>query len=132
MAREQYNTPTFTELLNRLNIVVGDNFKIVKDLQTLNPKDFDFVVLDSKDDMDIQLHSFVKLKEKYPTQSFIMISQGTKNGDFTGTGRWRNVVDVMVYAENGIIKTGLDKNRWGGTGELSINWFVTNLRVWSQ
>lgn len=120
VAREQYNTPTFTELLNRLNIVVGDNFKIVKELGTLNPKDFDFVVLDSKDDMDIELKSFVKLKEKYPQQSFLMISQGTKKGDFTGTGRWRNVVDVMIYAENGVIKTGLDKNRWGGSGEMRV------------
>lgn len=120
VAREQYNTPTFTELLNRLNIVVGDNFKIVKDFNVLNPREFDFVVLDSKDDMDIQLHSFVKLKEKHPAQSFIMISQGTKDGNFTGTGRWRNVVDVMVFAENGIIKTGHDKNRWGGSGEMKV------------
>jgi len=120
VAREQYNTPTFTELLNRLNISVGDNFKIVKDLLTLNAKDFDFVVLDSKDDMDIQIKSFVDLKEQYPQQSFIMISQGTKKGDFTGTGRWRNVVDVMVFAENGVIKTGLDKNRWGGAGEFRV------------
>lgn len=120
VAREQYNTPTFTELLNRLNIVVGENFKIVKDIDVLNPKDFDFVVLDSKDDMNIELPSFVKLKEKYPTQSFIMISQGTKDGNFTGTGRWRNVVDVMVFAEKGLIKTGMDKNRWGGSGEMRI------------
>lgn len=120
VAREQYNTPTFTELLNRLNIVVGENFKIVKDIDVLNPKDFDFVVLDSKDDMNIELPSFVKLKEKYPAQSFIMISQGTKDGNFTGTGRWRNVVDVMVFAEKGVIKTGMDKNRWGGSGEMKL------------
>lgn len=120
VAREQFDTPTFTELLNRLNIVVGDNFQIVKDLNVLNPKNFDFVVLDSKDDMELELDNFVELKENYPNQSFIMISQGTKKGDFTGTGRWRNVVDVMILADNGIIKTGMDKNRWGGAGEIKI------------
>lgn len=120
VAREQYNTPTFTELLNRLNIVVGENFKIVKDLDVLNPKSFDFVVLDSKDDMNIELPAFVALKGEFPSQSFIMISQGTKDGNFTGTGRWRNVVDVMVFAEKGIIKTGMDKNRWGGSGVMKL------------
>jgi hypothetical protein len=120
IAREQYNTPTFTDLLNRLNIEVGDNFKIVKDLNVLNPADYDFVVLDSKDDMDIQLPHFKNLKSRYPDQSFIAISQGTKTGDFTGKGQWRNAVDVMVYAENGTIYTGQDKNRWGGAGQMKI------------
>ncbi|MDP1800839.1 MAG: hypothetical protein Q8L81_05775 [Bacteroidota bacterium] len=120
VAREQYNTPTFTELLNRLNIDVGNNFQIVKDLKVLNPKNFDFIVLDSKDDMEIGLAEFVTLKEKYSHQSFILISQATKDGNFTGNGRWRNVVDVMLYAEKGILKSGIDKNRWGGSAELQI------------
>jgi hypothetical protein len=49
-----------------------------------------------------------------------VLSQATKNGNFTGTEKWRNEVDVMLLAENGIIYSGKDKNRWGGAGEMRI------------
>lgn len=120
VAGEQFGTPTFTELLKRLNIAAGNNFKIVDSLNRLNPKDFDFVVLDSKDHVGIDLEAFLELKKQYPKQSFIILSQATKSGNFTGSEKWRNEVDVMLLAENGTIKSGEDKNRWGGTGEMRI------------
>lgn len=120
VAGEQYNTPTFTELMNRLNIVAGDNFKIVGSINTLNPADFDFVVLDSKDHLEINVDQFITLMKQYPGQSFIVLSQAVKSGNFTGRERWRNTVDVMVQADQGIVRTGHDKNRWGGAGEMKI------------
>lgn len=120
VAGEQFNTPTFTALLNRLNIVAGANFQIVGKIDTLNPADFDFIVLDSKDQLEIKIDDFLRLKEKYSDKSFIVLSQGIKTGSFTGKERWRNIVDVMVQVENGIAKTGIDKNRWGGIGEMKI------------
>lgn len=120
VAGEQFGTPTFTELLKRLNITAGDNFKIVDSLNRLNPTDFDFVVLDSKDHVGIDLETFLELKKQYPKQSFIILSQATKAGNFTGSEKWRNEVDVMLLAENGIVKSGEDKNRWGGSGEMQV------------
>lgn len=120
VAGEQFGTPTFKELLTRLNITAKDNFKIVDSLQRLNPKDFDFVVLDSKDNVGVELPAFRELKKKYPGQSFIILSQATKAGNFTGSEKWRNEVDVMLLAENGVIKSGQDKNRWGGAGEMKV------------
>lgn len=120
VAGEQFNTPTFTQLLNRLNINAGDNFKIVKSLDTLNPADFDFIVLDSKDYLEIDADDFLALLQQYPGKSFIVLSQSVKTGNFTGKERWRNIVDVMLLAENGVIRCGHDKNRWGGSGEVDI------------
>ncbi len=120
VAGEQFGTPTFTELLKRLNITAGNNFKIVDSLKRLNPKDFDFVVLDSKDHVGVDLDTFLELKKQYPKQSFIILSQATKAGNFTGSEKWRNEVDVMLLAENGVIKSGQDKNRWGGAGEMNV------------
>ena len=120
VAGEQFGTPTFKELLTRLNITAKDNFKIVDSLQRLNPKDFDFVVLDSKDNVGVELPAFRELKKKCPGQSFIILSQATKAGNFTGSEKWRNEVDVMLLAENGVIKSGQDKNRWGGAGEMKV------------
>ena len=120
VAGEQYNTPTFKALLNWLNIQGNDDFVIVKDLGEVNPKDFDFIALDSKDSLGIDVKDFRELKKAYPDQSFIISSQGTKTGDFTGSGQWRNEVDTMIYCERGIAKTTEDKNRWGGKGEMEI------------
>ncbi len=120
VAGEQYNTPTFTELVKRLNIIGNKDFVIVKDLNALNPSGFDFVALDSKDSLGINVEDFRELKNVYPNQSFLVSSQGTKTGDFTGSGQWRNEVDTMIYCEAGIAKTDNDKNRWGGKGEMRI------------
>lgn len=120
VAAEQYGTPAFKELLKRTGIVGGENLKIVKDLQTLNPADFTFVVLDSKDSLNIGTPEFTELVKKYPDQSFIILSQGTKAKNFTGDGNWRNLVDVMIKCDNGLISTLSDKNRWGGHSELRI------------
>jgi hypothetical protein len=119
VAGEQYNTPTFKALLNRLNFSAGANFKIVPGLEGHNLDEYDFIVLDSKDHVGIELPQFIELKKRHPKQSFIILSQSTKAGNYTGTGKWRNVVDVMLLAQHGIIKqTG--KNRWGGNGEMKV------------
>jgi DNA repair protein RadC len=119
VAGEQYNTPTFKALLNRLNFSAGNNFKIVPGLEGHNLDEYDFIVLDSKDHVGIELPQFIEIKKRYPEQSFIILSQSTKAGNYTGTGKWRNVVDVMLHAQQGLIKqTG--KNRWGGNGEMKV------------
>ena len=119
VAGEQFNTPTFKALLNRLNISAGDNFKIVPGIEGQQLEDWDFIVLDSKDHVGIELPQFIGLKRQYPARSFIILSQSTKTGNFTGSGKWRNVVDVMLFAKDGVIKqTG--KNRWGGIGEMRV------------
>lgn len=120
VAGEQYNTPTFKELLIWLNINGNKDFAVSPDLNEYNPADFHFVALDSKDSLDLSVNDFRELKKAYKHQSFIISSQGTKDGDFTGSGKWRNEVDTMIYCEKGIAKTTDDKNRWGGRGEMNI------------
>lgn len=120
VAGEEFNTPTFTDLVKRLNISANEDFVIVKDLSTLNLADFDFVALDSKDSLGIEVEDFRQLKKDYPNQSFIISSQGTKSGNFTGSGQWKNEVDTMIHCENGVARTMNNKNRWGGKGEMHL------------
>lgn len=121
VAGEQFDTPPFKELLIRLNISGGDNFKIVDKFDRLNPKDFDFVVLDSKDSLEIEVEQFAQIKANYPKQSFVVIPHATKAGSFRGREQWRNLVDVVIHCKEGIARTGNgEKNRWGGRGEVKI------------
>lgn len=84
------------------------------DLNAINVKHFNVIVIDSKDSVSMDHIQFKKLQEQYPAQSFAILSQATKDGGFTGSEKWRNLVDCMIYCENGIASTGVDKNRWGG------------------
>ena len=120
-AGEQYATPVFAKMLKRLKIVDSPNFVIVKNIRVHDLNNFDIIVLDSKDSLSIELPGFLELRKKYPKQSFVVLSQSTKNGDFTGSEKWRNEVDTMIVCENGKAYTNRDKNRWGGgSGEIKI------------
>ncbi len=120
IAGEQYNTPPFTKLLNELDIKGNSNFQIVGELGALKLSDFDLIVFDTKDSLEMDVAKFLELKQEFQNQSFMIISHSNKDGDYRGDGRWRNVVDVMINSENGRIFTGVDKNRWGGRGEMLI------------
>lgn len=120
VAGEQHRTPVFSKMLDRLKIQDSPNFTIVKRIDNLNPKDFDIMVIDSKDSLDYQLEDFKHQREQNPNLSFVILSQGTKSGSFTGTEKWRNEVDTLVYCESMVAYTNRDKNRWGGSAEIAI------------
>lgn len=126
VAGEQYNTPVFRDMLIRLKIEDSPFFTIVRSLDLIDIKNYDIIVIDSKDSLGYTLDQFTADKKKYPKQSFLILSQGTKAGDFTGSEKWRNEVDTMIYCENLIAYTNKDKNRWGGSHEVDILSITTN------
>lgn len=120
VAGEQYGTPVFSKMLKRLGITDLDTFVIAKDLVSIDPKQYQVIVIDSKDSLGIDHLQFESLQKKYPQLSWAILSQATKDGGFTGSEKWRNLVDTMIYCENGTAKTGTDKNRWGGKGQIRV------------
>lgn len=120
VAGEQKDTPVFTDMLDRLKIQDTEKFGIVKRVGTHNLNNYDILVIDSKDSIDYTLEDFKKQREDHPHLSFVILSQATKNGGFTGTEKWRNEVDTLVLCESLIAYTNRDKNRWGGSSEIKI------------
>lgn len=112
-------TPTFEKLLTRLKLKDVGNFTIAPDLN-LDLTPFDVISIDSKDSANITVDDFIQLNKKYPGKSWIILSQSTKDGSFTGSERWRNEIDTMIFCDQGVATTGIDKNRWGGKGEIKI------------
>ena len=120
-AGEQYGTPTFTELLKKVNISGGANFKIVKSLSTLPIANFDVIVIDSKESANLNKSSdFKQLRDAYPDKIWIITSQGLKSGEYKGDGQWLNEVETFIYCENGKASTIDEKNRWGGKAEIRL------------
>lgn len=122
VAGEQFNTPSFTKLLNLVNITGGDNFKIVKSLNTLPIADFDVIVIDSKESVGMKSsEDFKTLRDTHPDKLYIITSQGTKSGDFRGDEKWQNEVETMIYCKDLKASTVGEKNRWGGKAEVKIS-----------
>jgi antirestriction protein ArdC len=120
VAGEQFATPVFSKMLQRLKIEDSPNFVIVKSIETVPLKGFDFIVIDSKDSLNFELNDFIALKKNNPNLSFVILSQATKDGGFTGSEKWRNEVDTLLYCEDLVVHSNLDKNRWGGSAQFSI------------
>lgn len=121
VAGEQFNTPTFTELLRKVNITGSDTFKIVRSLNSLPIANYKVIVIDSKDSVGLTRSAdFNELRNTYPDKIWIITSQGTKAGDFTGDEKWRNEVDTLIYCERGVAYTINEKNRWGGKAEIKL------------
>lgn len=121
IAGEQFGTPTFKELLKKTNVTGGDNFKIVKTLTALPIADYNVIVIDSKESVNMDnSQDFKALRDTYPDKIYIITSQGTKSGNFRGDEKWKNEVDTMIYCEKGIASTLEQKNRWGGKAEIKL------------
>lgn len=120
VAGEQYGTPVFSKMLQRLKIQDNSNFVIARNLNSIDIKNFDVIVIDSKDSLNMDHIQFKSLQDKFPKQSWAILSQATKDKGFTGSEKWRNLVDCMIYCENGTAQTGIDKNRWGGKGQIKV------------
>lgn len=120
VAGEQKDTPVFTKMVNRLKIQDSKNLGFVKRVENHDLNNYDILVIDSKDSINYTLEDFIKQREQYPHLSFVILSQATKNGGFTGTEKWRNEVDSLIFCEKMMAYTNRDKNRWGGSSEIKI------------
>jgi hypothetical protein len=117
VAGESFGTPVFKQLIIDAGIKGNDKFHIVPDLRGQNLAAYDFIVLDSKDSLKLDIEQFRSLKKNHPKLSFIVLSQGKKDGDYRGSEEWRNEVDTLInFPERGKASTADDngKNRWGG------------------
>ncbi len=79
---------------------------------------YDFVFIDSVTSTGIDPDKLKKLKELYPTTSFILVFQTTKEGNFRGSKEWEHEVDVVVKFENGMAT--VEKSRFGAKGLTKI------------
>lgn len=79
---------------------------------------YDVIVLDSADTLNLTPRDVLKMREKYPSKSFVTIHKVTKDGQFRGSKDWEHDCDTTVIINNGVAKA--DKNRFGGRGEIAV------------
>lgn len=80
---------------------------IIKNIQ---PEVYNFIFIDSLDNMRIDAEKMRKIRERYKNSALITISQSTKDGKIRGSNELVHDCDISVCVENGIAKT--PKNRF--------------------
>jgi hypothetical protein len=118
ISSEEHDATTLTTLVNQLLNPIPKNLDFVPNLKTTDLSNYDFIVLDSVNDLDLKLDDFKELKKKYPTTAFILILQHTKDGDYRGGKDWEHDIQIGAKVENGVVT--VYRNRYGIKGSFDF------------
>lgn len=120
---EEFGAASLSEKIKRLN-VKGVDF--AGNIQGIDLSQYQFVFLDSINDMRMNLMDFKELKAKYPNTAFILILQSTKSGSFKGGQEWPHEVEIQIEGfknSEGQSIAKVIKNRYlhkDSTGEFDV------------
>ncbi|HPE55592.1 MAG TPA: AAA family ATPase [Bacteroidales bacterium] len=118
VASEEGFTYTLREKFDRLN-AFSENIDITYKLPS-NFKDYDFIFIDSVNELGIDPDQVAKLiaKARQSQISIIFIYRATKDGKYKGLSENEHLVDVSIKVENGVTQNL--KNRFGGQGRMGV------------
>lgn len=116
VSSEEFGAASLTQRLQELEIV-SERLFFASDLS--KPlDDYDFVIIDSVNDLGVTLSEFQKMRETYPLTAFVVVLQHTKSGDYRGGKDWEHEVEIGAEVIDGVIY--VYRNRYGVKGILDI------------
>jgi len=122
---EEGFSKTFKDKFSNNN--AESKFLDVADLRTFDdinrevpPESYNFIFIDSLDNMKIDADKMKKIRERYKNSALITISQSTKDGKMRGSYEIVHDCDIAVKVESGIAAT--TKNRFKEKG-MTMNVF---------
>jgi predicted ATP-dependent serine protease len=74
-------------------------------------EDYDFVIIDSVNDLNLDLMDYKEIRDIYYKKAFISVLQYTKSGDFRGGLDWEHEMDISCRITAGVVT--VNKNRYG-------------------
>lgn len=118
ISSEEHEASTLTDKVNELLRPKPTNLDFAPDLRTPDLSKYDFIILDSVNDLGLKLDDFKKLKKENPHAAFILILQHTKDGDYRGGKDWEHDIQIAAKVENGVVT--VYRNRYGVKGSLDF------------
>lgn len=125
ISSEEYAASTLTEKINELLNPFPHNLHFAEKLSNVNLGDYDFVVLDSVNDLGLSLHDYKVLRKSNPNTAFILVLQHTKDGSYRGGKDWEHELEIAGQVENGTIT--IYRSRYGVKG--ATNFFDTPMQT---
>lgn len=123
ISSEEFAASTMTEKVNTLLNPFPANLEFAENLKDPQLSNYDFIILDSVNDLGLQLQDYKDLRAKYPNTAFILILQHTKAGHYRGGKDWEHEIEIGGEVVNGVIT--IYRNRYGVKG--SLNFFTDTL-----
>lgn len=118
ISSEEYAASTMTTKINELLNPIPANLFFSPNLKEPDLSQYDFIILDSVNDLGLKLQDFKTLRKDHPNTSFILILQHTKDGQYRGGKDWEHEVEVAGEVENGVLT--IYRNRYGVKGSMDF------------
>lgn len=116
---EEFSASTMTDKINDLIYPYPENLEFAASLREPILSNYNFIILDSVNDLGLRIQDFKALKKDNPNSAFILILQHTKDGQYRGGKDWEHEVEIAGSVESGVIT--VYRNRYGVKG--SYNFF---------
>jgi hypothetical protein len=118
ISSEEHDASTLTDKINELLPTKPDNLHFAPDIESADLSQYDFVILDSVNDLGLKLEDFKQLKKENSHAAFILILQHTKDGGYRGGKDWEHDTQIAAKVENGLVT--VYRNRYGVKGTLNF------------
>jgi predicted ATP-dependent serine protease len=118
VSSEEHGASTLVKKINALLPVRPSRLDFAANLTEPDLSQYDFIVLDSVNNLKLKLDDFKQLKKDHPQTSFIVVLQHTKEGNYRGGKDWEHDIEMAVKVEHGI--ANVYRTRYGVYGTLDF------------
>lgn len=118
ISSEEHEASTLTDKINELLKPKPAHLVFAPNLEFVDLEDYDFIILDSVNDLALKLDAFKKLRKDNPHAAFILILQHTKDGGYRGGKDWEHDIQIAAKVEEGVAT--VYRSRYGVKGSLNF------------
>lgn len=118
VSSEEFASPTMTKKVNEFLNPLPSRLHFAENLQDPNLSDYQFIILDSVNDLGLKINEYKELRKEHPDKAFIFILQHTKAGDFKGGKDWEHIAEIAGEVHKGVVN--ITKNRYAPKSTLDF------------
>lgn len=128
VSSEEFASTTMTQKVNEFLNPLPTRLHFAENLTDPKLSGYDYIILDSVNDLKLKLNDYKDIRKKHPNKAFIFILQSTKSGDFRGGKDWEHLAEVVGEVHKGTVT--MIKNRYGS--KAILNFFKQFGLQWSE
>lgn len=118
VSSEEFGSPTMTKKVNEFLNPIPQQLHFAENLDDPDLSEYQFVILDSVNDLGLKINEYREMRKDYPETAFIFILQHTKAGDFKGGKDWEHIAEIVGEVNKGIVT--VTKNRYAPKNTLDF------------
>jgi hypothetical protein len=118
VSSEEFASPTMTKKVSEFLNPLPARLHFAENLNDPDLTRYQFVILDSVNDLGLKINEYKELRKEHPDKAFIFILQHTKAGDFKGGKDWEHIAEIAGEVHKGVVN--VTKNRYAPKNTLDF------------